>query len=62
MKVSTTDTASCPTTCVELVNTCVQPARFAVVPIAVESKIGYAMRRISPSVVRLLACLGIRRA
>lgn len=33
-----------------------------VLPIAAESKIGYAMRRISPSVVRLLARLDIRQA
>jgi short-subunit dehydrogenase len=33
----------------------------AVLPVAAESRIGYAMRRISPSTIRLLARLDIRQ-
>jgi hypothetical protein len=33
-----------------------------VLPVAAESRIGYAMRRISPSMIRLFARFDIRRA
>ncbi|MCV7110723.1 short chain dehydrogenase, partial [Mycolicibacterium setense] len=33
----------------------------AVLPVAAESKVGYAMRRISPSMIRMFARLDIRQ-